>query len=169
MGQNQWYHFGVGAPPILIYLNKDWDVHWGYVILPHGHKTLGSVSFHLQESRCASQSQPIQAKCTKAQVTEELPQVCSPQKPPVDAKGTAWLSHRSSSTVDAERAEPPLQTMVQTTSLKKNRPDNIGRRYKQRIYHGGNPPNQPATKTCAPPLTLLKRRSGTPDFDWVLW
>ena len=30
MGQNQWYHFGVGAPPILVYFSGDWDVHWGY-------------------------------------------------------------------------------------------------------------------------------------------
>ena len=30
VGQNQWYHFGVGAPPILGYLSGDWDVHWGY-------------------------------------------------------------------------------------------------------------------------------------------
>ena len=36
MGQNQWCHFGVGAPPILIYLSWDWDVHWGYGILTHG-------------------------------------------------------------------------------------------------------------------------------------
>ena len=32
VGQNQWYHFGVGAPPILAYFSGDWDVHWG-----HGH------------------------------------------------------------------------------------------------------------------------------------
>ena len=30
VGQNQWYHFGVGAPPILVYVTGDWDVHWGY-------------------------------------------------------------------------------------------------------------------------------------------
>ena len=36
MGQNQWYHFGVGAPPILVYFSGDWDVHWGYGILTHG-------------------------------------------------------------------------------------------------------------------------------------
>ena len=30
VGQNQWYHFGVGAPPILVYFSGDWDVHWGY-------------------------------------------------------------------------------------------------------------------------------------------
>ena len=35
--QNQWYHFGVGAPPILVYFSGDWDVHWGYMILTHGH------------------------------------------------------------------------------------------------------------------------------------
>ena len=35
VGQNQWYHFGVGAPPILVYFNGDWDVHYGS--LTHGH------------------------------------------------------------------------------------------------------------------------------------
>ena len=34
--QNQWYHFGVGAPPILVYFGGDWDVHWGYGMLTHG-------------------------------------------------------------------------------------------------------------------------------------
>ena len=29
-GSNQWYHFGIGAPPILDYLCGGWDVHWGY-------------------------------------------------------------------------------------------------------------------------------------------
>ena len=29
VGQNQWYHFGVGAPPILVYFSGDGDVHWG--------------------------------------------------------------------------------------------------------------------------------------------
>ena len=36
VGQNQWYHFGVGAPPILVYFSGDWDVHWGYGLLTHG-------------------------------------------------------------------------------------------------------------------------------------
>ena len=27
VGQNQWYHFGVGAPPILVYFSGDWDFH----------------------------------------------------------------------------------------------------------------------------------------------
>ena len=27
VGQNQWYHFGVGAPPVLVYFSWDWDVH----------------------------------------------------------------------------------------------------------------------------------------------
>ena len=30
VGQNQWYHSWVGAPPILVYLSGDWDVHRGY-------------------------------------------------------------------------------------------------------------------------------------------
>ena len=29
VGQHQWYHFGVGAPPILVYFSGDWDVHGG--------------------------------------------------------------------------------------------------------------------------------------------
>ena len=36
VGQNQWYHFGVGAQPILVYFNWDWDVDWGYGLLTHG-------------------------------------------------------------------------------------------------------------------------------------
>ena len=36
MGQNQWYHLGAGAPPILVYFSGDWDGHWGYGILTHG-------------------------------------------------------------------------------------------------------------------------------------
>ena len=37
VGQNQWHHFGVSAPPMLVYFGGDWDVHWGYGILTHGH------------------------------------------------------------------------------------------------------------------------------------
>ena len=33
----QWYHIGVGAPPVLVNFGGDWDVHWGYGILTHGH------------------------------------------------------------------------------------------------------------------------------------
>ena len=37
VGQNQCYHFGVGAPPILVYFSGYWDVHWGLGVLTHGH------------------------------------------------------------------------------------------------------------------------------------
>ena len=30
VGQHQWNHFGVGAPPILAYFSWDWHVPWGY-------------------------------------------------------------------------------------------------------------------------------------------
>ena len=43
VGQNQWYHFGVGAPPILVYFSGDWDVHWGCGILTHGHFPVGAI------------------------------------------------------------------------------------------------------------------------------
>ena len=36
VGQNQWYHFGVGAPAILVYFSGDWDVQWQYEILTRG-------------------------------------------------------------------------------------------------------------------------------------
>ena len=35
-------HFGVGAPPILVYFSGDWDVDWGYGMLTHGHVSQGS-------------------------------------------------------------------------------------------------------------------------------
>ena len=28
--QNQWYHFGISAPPNFVYFSGDWDVYWGY-------------------------------------------------------------------------------------------------------------------------------------------
>ena len=37
MVQNQWYHFGIGAPPILVYFSGDWDVHCGGRVVTHGH------------------------------------------------------------------------------------------------------------------------------------
>ena len=37
VAQNQWYHFGVGAPPILEYFSGDSDVHRGYGLSTHGH------------------------------------------------------------------------------------------------------------------------------------
>ena len=46
VGQNQWYHFGVGAPLILGFFSGDWDVHWGYGFLdfdPWPHDNLLTV------------------------------------------------------------------------------------------------------------------------------
>ena len=44
VGQNQWYHVGVSAPPFLVYFSGEWDVHWGYRLLTHGHmRNHGSV------------------------------------------------------------------------------------------------------------------------------
>ena len=37
MVQSHWHHFGIGALPILAYFGGDWDVHWGYRVLTHGH------------------------------------------------------------------------------------------------------------------------------------
>ena len=38
MAQNQWDPIlGFGAPPMLVLFSGDWDVHWGYGLLTHGH------------------------------------------------------------------------------------------------------------------------------------
>ena len=37
--------FGVGAPPILVYFNR--DVHWGYRLLTHGHMSRQGFWRHL--------------------------------------------------------------------------------------------------------------------------
>ena len=59
VGQNPWYHFGVGAPPILVYFSGDWDVHWGYdldfgpmAISQHIRVLLGSRGFAHSFSGC---------------------------------------------------------------------------------------------------------------------
>ena len=44
VGQSQWYHFGVGAPPILVYFSGDWDAHWGCGVLTNGQMSV-RVSF----------------------------------------------------------------------------------------------------------------------------
>ena len=38
--QTQWYDFEVGAPPTVVYFSGDWDVHWRYGLLTHGHTGL---------------------------------------------------------------------------------------------------------------------------------
>ena len=49
--RNQWYRFGVGAPPILVYFSGDWDVHQGYDLAfdpwPYPRAS-GSLSFDPQ-------------------------------------------------------------------------------------------------------------------------
>ena len=53
MGQNQWYHFGVGAPPSLVHFSGDWDVHWGYFFfLTHGHVFVGWFCFNPDLNSC---------------------------------------------------------------------------------------------------------------------
>ena len=49
VGQHQWYHFGVGAPPILVYFSGDWDVHW---ILTHGHLGVGEWTAEFGGDSC---------------------------------------------------------------------------------------------------------------------
>ena len=37
----------MNSPPILVYFSGDWDVHWGYGVLTHGHiswRNLASIS-----------------------------------------------------------------------------------------------------------------------------
>ena len=37
VGQNEWDHFEVGAPTILVNFSGDGDVHWGHNILTYGY------------------------------------------------------------------------------------------------------------------------------------
>ena len=56
VGQNQWYHFGVGAPPILAYFSGDWDVHW---CLTHGQMIPSPQNTTLCRVRSANLSSKI--------------------------------------------------------------------------------------------------------------
>ena len=61
VGQNQSYHFGVCAPPILVYFSGDWDVHWGYGFLTHGQVSLST------HGRCYVEGRGrFEALCPKA-------------------------------------------------------------------------------------------------------
>ena len=51
MVQKQWYLFGIGAPPILVYFIGDWDVHWGHGVLIHGQLE----QLRLGKRRCLTQ------------------------------------------------------------------------------------------------------------------
>ena len=51
VGQHQWYHFGVGAPPILVCVSGDWDVRVrGFDPWPNQHKPTTFQSFPLSGS-----------------------------------------------------------------------------------------------------------------------
>ena len=66
-GQNQWYHFGVGAPPILVYFSWDWDVHRGYGLSTHGQM---SMCEHRRFPKIAVRlSQPLLAQPEKCSET----------------------------------------------------------------------------------------------------
>ena len=66
VGQHQWYHFWVGAPPILVYFSRDGDVHWGYGVLTHGHVSFVLLVFlehrqtkgHLLQCPCCCKGKP---------------------------------------------------------------------------------------------------------------
>ena len=47
--------FGVGAPPILVSLSGDWDVHWGYGVLTHSQ--IGKF-----QRQCPPKGFPIEAR-----------------------------------------------------------------------------------------------------------
>ena len=53
--QNQWCHFGEGA----VYFSGDWDVHWGYGILTHGHILPGIVNLETRLLRTACPEIPL--------------------------------------------------------------------------------------------------------------
>ena len=73
VGQKHWYHFGVGAPPILVYFIRDWDVHWGYDLdfdpWPYQGPRSSVLDVFLHPSRSqalASENQPLKPKVVEA-------------------------------------------------------------------------------------------------------
>ena len=87
MGQNQWYHFGIGAPPILVYVSGVWDVHWGYGILPHGHITwlvdvlfFPPLAFSAGRRKTAAGAQQTTGKNGMTPSKKPLPSVRSGEK-----------------------------------------------------------------------------------------
>ena len=70
VGQNRWYHFGVGAPLILVYFSGDWDVHWGYGSLTHGHVSVAP-------STVDNRPTPQKTTTKKRGRTEQL-DICNP-------------------------------------------------------------------------------------------
>ena len=77
VGQNRWYHFGVGAP-----FSGDWDVHWGYGIWTHGHTRNISNPEYLsspQPSGTGAEVQRVQAPGLR-------------ELPPDAALPAAWLA-----------------------------------------------------------------------------
>ena len=60
VSQSQWHHFGwqVSLPPILEpFFSGDWDVHWGYGLLTHGHMAMGHnlwLHFGADENPCTT-------------------------------------------------------------------------------------------------------------------
>ena len=63
VGQNKWYHFGVGAPPILVFFSGDWDVHWECGILTHGQ--MATLSFGKQTLLGSILQPPPEGYCKK--------------------------------------------------------------------------------------------------------
>ena len=62
VGQHQWYHFGVGAPPILVYFSGDWDVHWGL----NGRLTHGNFSSLAPAANLWSQPRDFNSRVQEA-------------------------------------------------------------------------------------------------------
>ena len=60
VGRNQWYHFGVGAPPILVYFSGGWDVDWGYDLdfdpWPHVSRSFRFSEVNTEDRRLCEES-----------------------------------------------------------------------------------------------------------------
>ena len=69
-------HCWVGAPPILIYFSGDWDVHWGYGALTHGHLP--------QERTRASKPNPTRQR--KTCLHDEMRRVLNPSRVSLESK-----------------------------------------------------------------------------------
>ena len=66
-------HIGIGAPPILVYFSGDWDVHWGYGVLTHGHMYCNEFKVQLNAQRTTGVDE---ANCVVLRKVTRIRQCC---------------------------------------------------------------------------------------------
>ena len=66
-------YFGVGAPLMFVYFSGDWDVHWGYGSLTHGHIVKEHTEQHpTSNSGTSLHGSTAQLTCLRARQPQQL-------------------------------------------------------------------------------------------------